>query len=149
MEGVVVAALITASGLVSAACINTVLPRMSSRVFRARNYIPDVLGTWDCEWFNGDVLYTKDQFTIVRWVRNNRIEGKGNDDRGCYVFSGEVESSRVVKCNYRDERYPKSARTGTFILNVSVDGRLMEGYWHGLTVEGDMRGGRVVCRKQA
>ncbi len=141
-------AVVGAVGAVVAALVSALVPLLVSSTYRRRHHIPDVLGEWNCEWFVNGEPYSRDRFKIERWTRDNRFVGTGHDIKGAYHFSGEVDSSRYVCCTYRSARYPDDARTGTFLLNVSVDGKKMEGVWNGLTVEGNVRGGRVVCVRQ-
>lgn len=110
--------------------------------------IPDILGTWKNKWYIEDRLYTKDTFKIERWLGNSRFEGTGHEKKGPYRLSGEIDVSRIVVGTYKDTCYPTLGYIGTFILELSVNGKVMEGCWHGRTAKGKIEGGRVVCRRR-
>jgi len=148
MNATILAAIISAVGGILATIISAVLgPRIMSKTYRSRNQIPYILGTWENEWYIEDRLYTKDTFEIERWLRNSRFEGTGHEAKGPYRLSGEIDVSRIVVGTYIDTCYPTLGYIGTFILELSVDGKVMEGCWHGRTSKGKIEGGRVVCRR--
>jgi hypothetical protein len=148
MDKTILAAIIGAFGGIVAAIISAVLgPWIMSKSYRSHNQTPDILGTWENEWYIEDKLYTKDTFEIERWSKNNRFEGTGHEAKGPYRLSGEIDVSRIVVGTYVDTQYPSLGYIGTFILELSIDGKVMEGYWHGRTAKGKIEGGRVVCRR--
>jgi len=148
MDSKVKVAIITSLGTIIVAIISSIIgPLVTSGLYRSRNNVPDILGTWENEWYIEGRLYTKDTFEIERWSKNNRFEGTGHESKGPYKLSGEVDVSRFVVGTYIDTHYPTLGYVGTFILQLSVDGKTMEGYWHGRTKEGKIEGGRVMCRR--
>lgn len=149
MDNTVIAAIIGAIGGVVSATIPLVLtPILKSKAYRSHNKIPDILGSWKNEWYIGDRLYTEDMFKIEKWSKKNHFEGTGYDPKSQYRLSGEVDVSRIVVGSYIDSKYPTLGYIGTFIMELSVDGKVMEGYWHGRTPNGDIEGGRVHCKRQ-
>ena len=153
MSDTILAAFITAIGAILIALITQVLvPYFKSKSFRSSHSIPNILGKWKNEWFVGQEgkPFSEDTFEIEKWDRNSQFRGKGNEPNvGPYFISGEISSNRLVIGTYKDTFYPDMAFIGNFIMHLSVDGKSMEGFWQGLTKDGQIQEGKVICKKQA
>lgn len=87
---------------------------------------------------------------MEKWLKNNRFEGIGYEEyeeKGAYKISGEIDSSRVLVATYKNADYPTKGYVGVFILELSVDGESMEGYWYGRTRHERVKGGKVTCKR--
>ena len=148
MDSTIIAAIISGLGGIAAALASVSFSReLKSKSFRSRHEIPNILGTWQNEWFIGDKLYIKDTIEIEKWSKNNQFQGVGREEKGKYIISGEIGSRGEILATYKNEGYPTTGYIGTFILKLSIDGKSMEGYWHGLTPGEKLEGGKVVCKR--
>jgi hypothetical protein len=149
MDSRIIAALIGAGAAILSTLISVVLaPILKSRLFRARQEVPDILGTWRNEWSIGKKLYVTDTMKIEKWIKDNQFQGTGYDENSEYKIQGQIDSSRILVATYRDIKYPKRGHVGVFILELAVDGQSMKGYWHGVVSEGDLKGGLVSCERR-
>jgi len=148
MDATIIAAIIgAAGGIVSTLIPLVITPLLTSIKYRSKNKIPEILYRWESEWYIKDTLYSKGICELEKWTKNSRFEGTGQDPKGPYKLYGEIDSSRFVVGSYVDTEYPTLGYIGAFILELSIDGKIMEGYWHGRTTGGDIEGGRVVFRR--
>lgn len=150
MDSTIIAGIISAFGGITGTFILVYfVPILKSKSFRRRNKTPDILGTWENEWFIGDKLYTTDFFEIDKWIKNNKFQGIGSDDKiGRYMISGEIHYD-VFVATYEHVNYPTKGYIGTFTLKLSsAGGNLMEGCWHGFTRNDKFEGGKVICKRK-
>lgn len=148
MDSNFLAGIIGALGTIIAALMSVLLaPLVSSKMFRSRYRIPVVLGTWNNKWFIDDNLDSEDTFEIKKWTSKNHFRGDAQHPKGPYIISGEISAFGTLVITYKDANFPTMSYIGTCILKLSVDGKSMEGYWHGLTTEGKIEGGKIVCKR--
>jgi hypothetical protein len=126
---------------------------IKSRTFRKRHAVPDILGKWECQWFDdeGDLNKPKiqDVVEINKWFRDGEFNAIGHQPEFhlSYPISGEVDPSRVVTLEYRAAKYPYEPNRGVVCMILSRDGETMEGKWFGRRYSGNLGGGRVFCSR--
>jgi len=149
MDSTVIASIITAISLIIVAVITYIVaPRIISGIYRSRNKVPlGILGSWKAEWLIGDEVYSRDTIEIRKWGKNNTFKGKGYNERGDYMISGEVFSSNLLVGSYKNELYPTKGYLGSFMLRLSIDGKKMSGMWQGVTINEEIEGGAVNCSR--
>jgi hypothetical protein len=129
------------------------LMKLRSKAFRKNYEIPDIIGRWECKWFDDAAQDSQpkveDVVDITKWTRGGEFIAIGHQPQFnlSYPITGEVDPSRVVTLEYRAARYPYETNRGIVCLSLSRDGRLMEGRWFGRRSTGILGGGRVVCQK--
>jgi len=120
-----------------------------SRRFRAQHDIPNVVGEWRCQWFDDaqDLGEPKveDTVQIQKWTTNGGFIARGHQPQFnlTYPIMGEVDASRVVILVYKAARYPYEPNRGVVCMQLSRDGKTMEGRWFGRRFSGHLGGGKV------
>lgn len=120
-----------------------------SKRFRTHREIPDVLGKWRCQWFDDSLDSHKpkveDVVEIQKWTTNGEFLGYGYQPQFhlSYPIMGEIDPSRVVTLVYRAGRYPYEPNRGVVCLQLSRDGKTMEGRWFGRRFSNQLGGGKV------
>src|SRR6476646_1558033 len=83
-----------------------------SKQFRTQQDIPDLLGQWQCQWFDdaGDPIKPKieDILEVQKWTHHGEFSARGHQSEFdlTYRLNGEVDASRVVTLVYKAARYP-------------------------------------------
>jgi hypothetical protein len=128
------------------------LLRLLRSCFGPRVPVPDITGSWSCRWYDDDkspeigpivedILIispcgASGLFTAAGIQPQNKLE---------YPLLGEVDASRIVTLSYKAARYPYEPNRGVIILELSRDGKKMEGRWLGRRYSGHIGGGKVIC----
>jgi hypothetical protein len=126
---------------------------LKSRTFRKKYAIPDILGKWQCQWFDdeGDPLKPKiqDVVEIQKWIREGEFAAIGHQPEFhlTYPISGEIDPSRVITLEYRAAKYPYEPNRGVVCMILSRDGETMDGKWFGRRSKGNLSGGKVACSR--
>ena len=150
MDPTILGAVITAIATVLATLIGVfATPKVVGSRHRSRHHIPDVRGNWSASWFVGDDLYEEDTVKISRWKGRNRFLGTGRSAKGSYSLSGQIDSARIAVGTYQDDEYPTKGLVGTYVLELSADGKKFTGFWNGLTADGKLQSGKTVWNKVA
>ncbi len=155
MENQIIFAILILSGVTLGAVIGVALTlfwsnRRSSQ-FRVQNDIPNIIGSWHCQWFDDtkeqDKPKVEDTMEIQRWTTNGEFIARGLQPQFhlSYPIVGEIDPSRVVTLVYKAARYPYEPNRGIVCLQLSRDGKTMEGYWYGRRSSGLLGGGKVKC----
>lgn len=124
-----------------------------SRRFRLANRIPDIIGQWRCKWFddaqNQNEPKVEDTVEILKWTADGQFLAAGHQPqfRLSYSIMGEIDPSRVVTLVYKAARYPFEPNRGIALLELSRDGKTMEGQWYGRRSSTHLGGGRVSCAR--
>ena len=149
MDNTVIASIVSAIGGIVVAVITAIVaPKLKSGIYRNQQKVPiAVLGKWKNEWQIDNEIYDEDTMEITKWKSNNTFTGKGFNEKGDYIISGEVFSSNYVIGFYRSDSYPAKGYLGSFTLKLSVDGKSLRGAWQGFTINEKIEGGTVICRK--
>lgn len=122
-----------------------------SKRFRTQRDIPNVIGQWRCQWFDdaldADQPKVEDTLEIQKWTTNGEFLGRGHQPQFhlWYPIMGEVDASRVVTLVYRAARYPYEPNRGVVCMELSRDGKTMEGRWFGRRFSTQFGGGKVRC----
>jgi hypothetical protein len=120
-----------------------------SKRFRAANSIPDVLGQWRCKWFDDaqsqEQPKVEDTIEIQEWTADGQFLAIGHQPQFhlSYPIMGEIDPSRVITMVYKAARYPFEPNRGIACLELSRDGKTMEGRWFGRRHSSELGGGRV------
>ena len=120
-----------------------------SKRFRSANDIPDVTGRWRCKWFDDaqsqEHPKVEDTVEIQKWTTDGQFLAVGHQPQFhlSYPIMGEIDPSRVVTLVYRAARYPFEPNRGIACLELSRDGKTMEGRWFGRRYSSQLGGGRV------
>jgi hypothetical protein len=131
----------------------TTLLGLKSRTFRKRHVVPDILGTWHCQWFDDDGDPDKpkiqDTVEIQKWILDGEFAAVGHQPEFhlSYPITGEIDPSRVVTLEYRAAKYPYEPNRGVVCMILSRDSQNMEGKWFGRRSTGNLGGGKVVCSR--
>src|SRR5882672_11936022 len=103
--GIVLLAVIV--GLIAGAWMTVFWHNWRSNRFRAQHDIPDIIGTWRCQWFD-DTLDTnrpkvEDTLKIHKWTSNGEFLARGYQPQFhlSYPIVGDVDPSRVVTLVYK------------------------------------------------
>jgi hypothetical protein len=126
-----------------------------SRWFRSRYDIPDILGRWNCKWYDDDLPEdqprVEDQLEIEGWLSDGEFVARGIQAQFHLVYPlvGEIDPSRIITLTYKAARYPYEPNRGVVLLEVTRDGQTMQGRWYGRRFSGKLGGGRVVCVRAA
>ncbi|MCH8153569.1 MAG: hypothetical protein IH830_14510 [Planctomycetes bacterium] len=153
MNGLLVALIAVASslgGVVVGVWVALIWHNRRSAWYRHRHDIPDIVGKWRCEWFDGDAKTeprVQDTLEITGWTREGEFTARGHQPQHHLVYPlvGEIDPSRVVTLTYRAARYPYEPNRGVVCMQLSRDGQRMEGQWFGRRYSGELSGGRVTC----
>ena len=122
-----------------------------SKRFRAQSDIPDIIGAWRCQWFDDsldkEVPKVEDTVEIQKWTTNGQFLARGYQPQFqlVYPLMGEIDASRVVTLIYQAARYPYEPNRGVACMELSRDGKRMEGRWFGRRFSTRLGGGRVTC----
>src|SRR5216683_4478062 len=122
-----------------------------SKRFRTANNIPDVIGKWRCKWFDDaqsqEQPKVEDTVEIQGWTTEGQFLAVGHQPQFhlSYPVMGEIDPSRVVTLAYRAARYPFEPNRGVACLELSRDGKTMQGRWFGRRYSNELGGGRVSC----
>lgn len=120
-----------------------------SKRFRTANSIPDIMGQWRCRWFDDEQSPEKpkveDTVELQKWTTEGQFLAVGHQPqfRLSYPIMGEIDPSRVVTLVYKAARYPFEPNRGVAVLELSRDGKTMEGRWFGRRYSNELGGGRV------
>ena len=137
-------------GLVSGILTTVLWHNWRSRRFRTQNDIPDIIGRWRCQWFDdakpGEPKI-EDTMEIQRWTSNGEFLARGYQPQFhlSYPIIGDIDPSRVVTLVYKAGRYPYEPNRGVICVQLTRDGKTMEGRWFGRRSSGQLSGGRVTC----
>lgn len=141
------------SGVILGVAIGVVLAMLwhnwRSRKFRAQQGIPDIIGKWQCQWFDDAKGLNEpkvvDTIEVQKWVTDGQFLARGFQPQFhlSYPLMGEIDPSRVVTLIYKAARYPYEPNRGIACLQLSRDGETMEGYWFGRRSSGQLSGGKV------
>lgn len=104
--------------------------------------IMGIKGTWKSTWYleESDEPYVKDHIWI-EGIRNNKVYGKGIDDKGTYEFEGfYIRGILTLVYKYVDKGY---SLAGVIVLKIGPLAKKAHGKWYGFLVEGDINGGDV------
>lgn len=124
-----------------------------SKAFRIKHEIPNIIGKWRCQWFDdsmaSDEPKVEDTMEIQKWTTNGEFLAHGFQPQFhlSYPLIGEIDPSRVVTLVYRAARYPYEPNRGVVCLELSRDGKKMEGRWFGRRYSGQLGGGKVRCSR--
>ncbi|MGO9318709.1 MAG: hypothetical protein ACLPXT_04505 [Terracidiphilus sp.] len=124
-----------------------------SKRFRSANRIPDLIGQWRCKWFDDaksqDQPKVEDTVEILKWTTQGQFLAVGHQPQFqlSYPIMGEIDPSRVVTLAYKAARYPFEPNRGVACLELSRDGKTMEGHWYGRRSSTQLGGGRVSCSR--
>ena len=122
-----------------------------SKRFRTENNVADVLGKWRCKWFDDAQSQgqpkVEDTVEIQKWTTEGQFLAIGHQPQFhlSYPIMGEIDPSRVVTLVYKAARYPFEPNRGVAVLEVSRDGKTMDGRWYGRRSSTQLGGGRVSC----
>jgi hypothetical protein len=122
-----------------------------SKQFRTQHDIPDIIGKWRCEWFDDALDLEKpkveDTVEIQKWTSNGEFLARGYQPQYhlSYPIVGDVDPSRIVTLVYNAARYPYEPNRGVVCMEVSRDGKTMEGRWFGRRFSNQLGGGKVRC----
>ncbi len=120
-----------------------------SNQFRAKYDIPDIMGEWQCQWFDdakeSGEPKVQDTVRIQKWIGDGEFRARGYQPQFhlSYPIFGEIDPSRVVTLIYKAARYPYEPNRGIACLQLSRDGKSMEGRWIGRRSSGQLGGGMV------
>jgi hypothetical protein len=138
-------------GLIIGVCAATAWHTWRSKRFRAQNDIPSLMGQWRCQWFDdaqsSDQPKVEDTVEFQKWTTNGEFLAKGHQPQFhlTYPIMGEIDPSRVVTLVYKAARYPYEPNRGVACLELSRDGKTMEGRWLGRRFSTQLGGGKVKC----
>jgi hypothetical protein len=142
-----------AVGAVIGAMVMMFWLKKHSGAFRTTHGIPTLLGQWRCQWFDdtdvtGDPKVV-DTLEIEKWTVNSEFRGQGHQPQFSlsYPVVGEIDPSRVVTLIYRASRYPFEPNRGVACMELSRDGKTMEGRWFGRRFSNELGGGKVRCTR--
>ncbi len=120
-----------------------------SKRFRTEHDIPNLIGEGRCQWFD-DVLSpdqpkVEDTVEIQKWTTDGQFVARGFQPQFhlWYPIMGEIDPSRVVTLVYRAARYPYEPNRGVVCMELSRDGKTMEGRWFGRRFSTQLGGGKV------
>lgn len=122
-----------------------------SRRFRTQHDIPNIIGRWRCQWFDDaldpDKPKVEDTVEIQKWTSNGEFLARGYQPQLqlSYPIMGEIDPSRWVTLVYKAARYPFEPNRGVVCMELSRDGKTMEGRWFGRRFSNQLGGGRVHC----
>jgi len=122
-----------------------------SKRFRAEHEIPNVIGRWRCQWFDdaqdSDQPKVEDTVEIQKWTTSGEFLARGHQPQFhlWYPIMGEIDPSRVVTLVYKAARYPYEPNRGVVCMELSRDGKTMEGRWLGRRFSTHFGGGKVRC----
>jgi hypothetical protein len=159
MSDTMITGIFTLGGVIVGAVIGIVtilvLKEWKSKRFRVKQDVPNILGKWQCQWFDDagepDKPKVEDSIEIERWTTNGEFRAFGHQPQFnlIYPLHGEVDASRVVTLTYRAARYPYEPNRGVVCMEVSRDGNSMEGRWFGRRFSGNLSGGMVKCVRES
>jgi len=138
-------------GAVLGVTITLLCRRWNSRQYRTKFEIPDIIGKWRCQWFDDSVDPEKpkveDTVEFQRWTTSTEFIARGFQPEFhlSYPLVGEIDPSLVVTLSYKAYRYPYEPNRGVACLQLSRDGKTMEGHWFGRRFSGNISGGTVKC----
>jgi hypothetical protein len=124
-----------------------------SEAFRTKHDIPSLLGQWRCQWFDdadsAGNPKVEDTVEIEKWTANSEFTGQGHQPEFSlsYPVAGEIDASRVVTLIYKAARYPFEPNRGVVCMELSRDGKTMEGRWFGRRFSNELGGGKVRCTR--
>lgn len=124
-----------------------------SRRFRTLHDIPDLIGQWQCQWFDdaaeSDKPKVEDTVEIWKWTSDGEFKAQGHQPQFhlSYPIVGEVDPSRTVTLIYKAARYPYEPNRGVVLMQLSRDGQTMEGRWYGRRFSNTFGGGKVRCSR--
>ncbi len=84
---------------------------------------------------------------IQRWTSNGEFLARGYQPQFhlSYPIIGDIDPSRVVTLVYKAGHYPYEPNRGVICVQLTRDGKTMEGRWFGRRSSGQLSGGRVTC----
>jgi hypothetical protein len=141
------------TGIISGILITVFWHNWRSRVFRIQHDIPNILGKWRCQWFDdaleSDKPKVEDTVDIQKWTSAGEFTARGYQPQFnlTYPIIGDIDASRVVTLVYRAARYPYEPNRGVICMELSRDGKTMEGRWFGRRFSTDLSGGLVRCER--
>lgn len=104
--------------------------------------ISGLYGTWKSTWYlDGEEEPYVEDHVWIKGIRENKIMGKGEDDKGIYNLEGFFERGILTLVyKYVDRGY---SLTGVIVLEVGPLSKSASGQWYGYLIEGKINGGRV------
>jgi hypothetical protein len=158
MNDVMITGIFTLGGVVVGTLIGIIVTltvkRWRSKSFRIKRDMPNILGKWQCQWFDetGDPNEpkVKDIIEIEKLTTNGEFQAIGHQPQFqlSYPLIGEIDPSRVVTLIYKASRYPYEPNRGAACMIMSRDGNSMEGRWFGRRFSGNLSGGMVKCVRE-
>jgi hypothetical protein len=136
-------------GIALGVALATLWHNWRSRRFREQQDIPNIIGKWQCQWFDDAKESNEpkivDTIEIQKWLEDGQFLARGFQPQFhlSYPLMGEIDPSRVVTLIYKAARYPYEPNRGIACLQLSRDGETMEGYWFGRRSTGQLGGGKV------
>lgn len=136
-------------GLVAGVWATVFWHKWRSRRFRTQHDIPDIIGRWRCQWFDdaldSDKPKVEDTVEIQKWTSNSEFLARGYQPQFhlSYPIMGDIDPSRVVTLVYKAARYPYEPNRGVVCMELSRDGKTMEGRWFGRRFSSQLGGGKV------
>jgi hypothetical protein len=129
-----------------------ILLKSRSKKFRQSHGIPDILGRWRCLWYDekdDTKPKVEDTVEIRSWIGDGEFKAVGLQPQYDleYPLIGEIDSSRIITLEYRASKYPYEQNRGIALLELSRDGKTMEGRWFGRRSTGVLSGGKVSCSR--
>jgi len=131
--------------------ISVLWQRERSKRFRVHHGIPNVIGRWRCTWFDDaqsqEQPKVEDTVEIQKWTTEGQFLAVGHQPQFhlSYPIMGEIDASRVVTLVYKAARYPFEPNRGVAVLEMTRDGKTMDGRWYGRRSSTQLGGGRVSC----
>lgn len=141
------------TGVICGILITVFWHNWRSKMFRVQHDIPNILGKWRCQWFDdaleSDKPKVEDTVDIQKWTSAGEFTARGYQPQFnlSYPIMGDIDASRVVTLVYRAARYPYEPNRGVICMELSRDGKTMEGRWFGRRFSTDLSGGLVRCER--
>lgn len=104
--------------------------------------IGGIKGTWKSTWYleGDDDPYVSDHVWI-EGIKENKVYGKGTDDKGTYEFEGfYVTGILTLVYKYIHTGY---SLAGVIVLKIGPLAKTAHGKWYGFLKEGEINGGNV------
>ena len=148
MDSIVLASTIGAVGVIGGALVN--VPEIKDFFRSSKGPGSDLRGKWLCEWFidkegSSTEAETKDRIEIGKVV-GSKIAATGVSPLiGEYKLSGLVSKSNVVTLTFSDTN--QETLTGVVILEINTVRDQMIGFWHQLSPDRKLVGGRTIWQR--
>jgi len=121
----------------------------SERLRKEDKPLPDISGlqgTWKSTWYlEGDKEPYVEDHVWIEGIKENKVQGHGEDEKGLYNFEGFYERGVLTLVyKYVDRGY---SLAGVIVLEVGALSKKAEGKWYGYLIEGKINGGSVEWEK--